>query len=151
MISEVLEAHGERVKEALEKAYGKFAKKFVTSIGDDKVCEICLKAEAEGPIPLDMPFANGKQEPPFHGKTCRCKKHILGDLGKNVELKLDGLKVDVGFFDEQSANAAETLEYGTGNGPPTPIVRPLADTTMDDVFNPTNEDLFEHFKSIFMK
>lgn len=45
--------------------------KVAISSRDDIVSDVCQKNEAQGPIPIDKPFASGNDTPPFHPR-CRC-------------------------------------------------------------------------------
>jgi hypothetical protein len=151
-VKEILEAHGENVKRFLQEAFGpqKPTKAIVTA-GDERVCPMCQVAEKDGTIPDEQPYSNGKAHPPFHGKTCRCQEITSKALSGALEIRGGETTVDVGFFDEWTAKAATEREYGSGNGPPAPTVRPELDTKADVLLGPLFDDLGALYKDKFMK
>lgn len=54
---------------------------------DAKVCPVCEKNEAEGPVPREYPFSSGKIHPPQH-PNCRCAVVPVGgpkDVPEGIE------------------------------------------------------------------
>ncbi|MFA6371287.1 MAG: hypothetical protein WCW68_01545 [Methanothrix sp.] len=149
---EILEAHGERLKVAMEDALGKGEKtKFIITAGDERVCPACTKAEMDGSIPVGQPYSNGLMGPSFHGKTCRCTQVTSDELAASLQVRATEERVDVGIFEPQAAHAASIREYGSGNGPPNPAIRIAMANIKEEVFNPFYDDLSGHFKKIFLK
>ena len=68
--SEVISGYAEGTLEGFRQSDVVTRKQWLTA-GDDRVEPECLMNEAQGPIPLDQPFASGRLAPIVHS-NCRC-------------------------------------------------------------------------------
>ena len=152
MLREILEDHGYRIKAALEDMLGKGERtKFIITVGDDRVCLSCLKAEHDGSIPIGQRYSNGLMGPSFHGETCRCKQVTSDEFVDALDVRATEELVDVGLFTPAASHAASIREYGSGNGPPNPELIIAMSNVKEAIYTPLYDDLTDHFKKIFMR
>ncbi len=62
--------------------------KFWITVGDDRVSELCMANEDEGPIEIEEPFPSGDMHPPGH-PNCRCTVGYFSnpdDAGREWEM-----------------------------------------------------------------
>ena len=149
ILKDALEAHGQRLKAVMAEGFGGKSK-FIITAGDDRVCKRCQMAEEDGVIPFDQPYSNGMMAPSFHGKTCRCIQVTSYELASALEVDIEENAVRVGILEPRAAKSASLREYGSGNGPPNPVIRTELDNIPDEVFVPLFNDLNEFYRKKFL-
>ena len=141
----VLANFGERIKNLLAESL-----KNIKVFSEPGVCKYCVDQIAAGKLP------------PYH-KHCRCHignseseegvppPGILLQRLHRIESHTSGISVAVGYFEELPSRIAESIEYGDGNNPVRPVVRPAFDSQGERLLDEACQDFEEHYKKLFMR